>query len=173
MQQEEKYSSYDGAAAFRAFAFNFFPSCCWDSEYNIPPLKKNAPPFTFNSFPVAAQRQRIWFTCSPKPATFNSFPVAAHLHVARAGVRVHGLSILSRLQPGAGGLEGVEPAGAFNSFPVAAETLAAYSLISLSSANFEVPESSLALPSYTCSGSREAFPDSRRKEGQWRERNDA
>jgi copper oxidase (laccase) domain-containing protein len=61
--------------------------------------------------------------------------------------------------------------GAFNSFPVAAEALAAWLLINLSSANFEVSENSLALPFDTCSGSREAFPDSRRKEGQWRERN--
>jgi hypothetical protein len=49
--------------------------------------------------------------------------------------------------------------------------LAAYSLINFSSANFEVPKISLALPSYTCSGSCKPFPDSRRKEGIWRERN--
>jgi len=61
--------------------------------------------------------------------------------------------------------------GTFNSFPVAAEALAACLLINLSSANFEVPEISPALPTGACSGSREAFPDSRRKEGIWRERN--
>ena len=59
----------------------------------------------------------------------------------------------------------------FNSFPVAAEALAACTLINLSSTNFEVSENSPALPPDACSGSREAFPDSRRKEGIWRERN--
>jgi hypothetical protein len=58
----------------------------------------------------------------------------------------------------------------FNSFPVAAEVLAAYSLISLSSANFEVHESSPALPPDACMDSCKPFPDSRRKEGRWRER---
>jgi hypothetical protein len=61
---------------------------------------------------------------------------------------------------------------AFNSFPVAAELLVRCSLLSLSSANFEDHENSPALPSYTCSNSCKPFPDSRRKEGQWTERND-
>jgi len=54
---------------------------------------------------------------------------------------------------------------AFNSFPVAAEALAPCLLISLSLAKFEVPESSPALPPNTFVGSRNSFPDSRRKEG--------
>jgi hypothetical protein len=60
---------------------------------------------------------------------------------------------------------------AFNSFPVAAEPLACSSLISFSSANFEVHESSPALPPGACTDSWKLFPDSRRKEGIWRERN--
>ena len=60
----------------------------------------------------------------------------------------------------------------FNSFPVAAETLTAYPLINLSTANFEVSENLPALPPDTCVGSRKPFPNSRRKEGIWRERND-
>jgi hypothetical protein len=44
-------------------------------------------------------------------------------------------------------------------------------LISLSSANFEVPGNSLALPPNTCTDSWKLFPDSRRKEGIWTERN--
>jgi hypothetical protein len=44
--------------------------------------------------------------------------------------------------------------------------------INFPSANFEVPENSLALPLGTCAGSSEAFPDSRRKEGIRMERNE-
>ena len=47
---------------------------------------------------------------------------------------------------------------AFNSFPVAAVTLALCILINLSSANFEVHEISLALPPDACSNSRKPFP---------------
>ena len=83
-------------------------------------------------------------------AAFNSFPVAA----TRKYPRIIAFATET-----------------FNSFPVAAEAPAARLLINLSSANFEVLENSPAPLSDTCSVSRKPFPDSRRKEGIWTERN--
>ena len=146
----------------------------------------------FQFFPSCSGGSSGWTTATSTRSSFNSFPVAAAdvLHVDHGEVRVPFQFFPSCSSGGRGGVGvtssffqffpscsrvcprcgSVYRSIAFNSFPVAAETLPAYSLISLSSANFEVRENSLALPSYTCSGSREAFPDSRRKEGRWRER---
>ena len=123
---------------------------------------------TFNSFPVAAGGTRgAWWRGR---CTFNSFPVAAVEEEAEGGSVKGFLSILSQLLPLRNAVNGVQPPLSFNSFPVAAEALASCLLISLSFANFEVPESLPALPTGACSGSRKPFPDSRRKEGIWRER---
>ena len=151
--------------------FQFFPSCCTPPPETTPaPLTK----FTFNSFPVAARRLAATARRTA-PRSFNSFPVAARTsrgpslggRPSRHGsfqffpsccqIKVKKIPIKTYI--------------AFNSFPVAAETLAAWLLINLSSANFEVRESSPALPPDACMDSCKPFPDSRRKEGIWRERN--
>jgi hypothetical protein len=108
---------------------------------------------------------------SKKLSILSQLLLAVHRHRAAALPR-HLLSILSQLllsnlRDGASHL-----GGPFNSFPVAAKAPAACTLINLSSANFEVRENSPAPPLDTCSVSRNPFPDSRRKEGIWTERND-
>ena len=149
---------------------------------------------TFNSFPVAAEGVPAGAVV-PRLVAFNSFPVAAH----ETGHQ-HLLSYLLFFQffPSCCAASGASrpratcrsfqffpsccleitsyamraALEAFNSFPVAAEVLASWLLINLSTANFEVSENSPALPPDVCSGSRKPFPDSRRKEGIWTERND-
>ena len=146
------------------------------------------PPKIFNSFPVATRgrarldaraREVIPETFQFFPScyregggdplldvqAFNSFPVATIEQRARVLFSAPTLSILSQLLRGMGARTTFLRHLSFNSFPVATEALAAWLLINLSSANFEVPENLPALPSYTCSGSRKPFPDSRRKEG--------
>ena len=147
----------------------------------------------FNSFPVAAHNTRevggranihLSILSQLQPlgearrlpsgsCPFNSFPVAAAPAGGDRGgqARLHfqffpSCSVAQPKCPKCGGGELT-----FNSFPVAAEAPAACLLINLSSANFEVLENSPALLSDTCSVSRKPFPDSRRKEGIWTERN--
>ena len=175
--------------------FQFFPSCCerrtWSAATRCAWLTR-----PFNSFPVAARGRRrgARAACS---RCFQFFPSCCAAESGGRGDRgtpdAH-LSILSQLLQkllrnlsrmlqytpfnsfpvAAAERTQSEPANlveAFNSFPVAAEALASWLLINLSSANFEVHEISLALPPDACSNSRKPFPDSRRKEGIWRERN--
>ena len=83
------------------------------------------------------------------------------------------LSIFSQLLPqGSFGLVTaiVAPLSIFSQ--LLPEVLASWLLINLSTANFEVSENLPALPPDTCVGSRKPFPNSRRKEGIWRERNE-
>ena len=154
-------------------SFNSFPVAADTSQTGLYLVNAS----TFNSFPVAAGEDAGGEEARARLA-FNSFPVAAsgllQDHGLVAGGEA-GLSILSQLQLGKVLWEDTVtvPLATFNSFPVAAETLAAYSLINFSSANFEVRENSLALPPDACMDSCKPFPDSRRKEGIWRERNDA
>ena len=132
------------------YTFQFFPSCCKELKGGI---------------------SRI---ISPQSETFQFFPSCCQLADALAEVeRSEELSILSQLLH-AKRAQALRPLVliTFNSFPVAAEVLASWLLINLSTANFEVHENSPALPPDTCVGSRKPFPDSRRKEGIWTERND-
>ena len=146
--------------------FQFFPSCC--KEKYLTALNANCVS-PFNSFPVAAEPLWRAWVCGVFFA-FNSFPVAAKTSLSFWGSLIVSLSILSQLLPSrsssrkrssktcrklsilsqllqAGGVP--REVGArrapFNSFPVAAEALASWLLINLSSAIFEVHEISLAL----------------------------
>jgi hypothetical protein len=122
LQQEEKYSFYDGAAAFRAFAFNFFPSCCWDSEYNIPPLKKNAPPFTFNSFPVAAAREEVGEQAWARIHDFQFFPSCSRLNPSGDLLR-EGFQFFPSCSASTVTCCSAAWRRSFNSFPVAADPM--------------------------------------------------
>ena len=150
------FNSFPVAAGFQrerwafpaAPAFQFFPSCCLRILYYVVVDERSL----FQFFPSCCSPSNLPFRLSQMRATpFNSFPVAARRP-----------SLPRRPLPA--------PL-AFNSFPVAAEPLARSSLISFSSANFEVHENLPALPPVACVDSRKPFPDSRRKEGRWRERN--
>jgi len=128
--------------------------------------------YTFNSFLVAALPVRPHFHRRIVKLPFNSFLVAAFYdNLVRLMKRYTFNSFLVAACISA--LKTLPISSeSFNSFLVAAEALAACLLINLSFANFEVPGNSLAPPPDTCVGSRKPFPDSRRKEGIWRERND-
>ena len=179
----------------RLAAFQFFPSCCPRRRH---PGSVRLRGF-FQFFPSCCRGENPHGGEGERAGDFQFFPSCCTFGVSAAEdsiCSVLSLSILSQLlrierstrSPSAGGWSlsfqffpscciqnynrrARRYVRAFNSFPVAAEALASCPLLSLSSANSEVPESSPALPPDACSGSRKPFPDSRRKEGIWRERN--
>ena len=119
---------------------------------------------TFDSFPVAAQNLYAAAPTSLRIVPFDSFPVAAgdtlHATIALEYAPFDSFPVAATLRASSFLPQKAHTASTppFDSFPVAAETLTAYPLINLSTANFEVSENLPALPPDTCVGSRKPFP---------------